>query len=131
MADDLENLVIEETSDTPGIDFKSNGGLFIKGRSTPDECYEFYGPVIDWIKKYCDSPAEKTELNMAFSYFNTVSSGILLSILTNFEEIYNKGYDVVVNWHYKRDDEDLIEAGEEYRDAVDNPFNLKEVVDAD
>jgi len=38
------------------------------------------------------------------------------------EELHEKGYDVLVRWHYPEDDEDMEEAGEEYAEIVDVPF---------
>jgi hypothetical protein len=55
-------------------------------------------------------------------YFNTASSKLLLDILMKLEEIHEAGHDVLIRWHYPEDDEDMEEAGEEYSDIVDVPF---------
>ena len=38
------------------------------------------------------------------------------------EEMQEKGQEVLIMWHYPEDDEDMAEAGEEYSDIVDVPF---------
>ena len=38
------------------------------------------------------------------------------------EELHKSGKEVLVHWHYSEDDEDMKEAGEEYADIVDVPF---------
>jgi hypothetical protein len=60
------------------------------------------------------------------SYFNTASSKIILDILLKLEEIRNNGANVEIKWHYSSDDEDMMEAGEEYAEIVDIPIELIE-----
>jgi len=55
-------------------------------------------------------------------YFNTASSKMILDIMMKFEEMYQDGKDVLIRWFYPEDDEDMQEAGEEYADMVDVPF---------
>jgi hypothetical protein len=36
----------------------------------------------------------------------------------------NNGHEVVVQWYYQEDDEDMQEAGDEYSEIVDIPFEM-------
>lgn len=47
---------------------------------------------------------------------------MILDIMMKFEEMYQDGKDVLIRWFYPEDDEDMQEAGEEYADMVDVPF---------
>jgi hypothetical protein len=38
------------------------------------------------------------------------------------EDLHNAGHEVLVKWHYPEDDEDMQEAGNEYADIVEIPF---------
>ena len=38
-----------------------------------------------------------------------------------------KGAEVLVNWYYEEDDEDMEEAGEDYQAIIKLPFNMIEV----
>ena len=38
------------------------------------------------------------------------------------EELHENGNDVLIKWYYPDDDEDMQEAGEEYAEIVDVPF---------
>ena len=38
------------------------------------------------------------------------------------EEMHEDGKEILVKWFYPEDDEDMQEAGEEYADIVDVPF---------
>ena len=61
---------------------------------------------------------------MKLEYFNTASSKIILDIFTAIEKIAN---DRKVVWHYDKDDEDMLEAGEDYQALIMLPFAMKKV----
>ena len=82
----------------------------------------FYEPILSWIDEYAAAPNAETVFNFKLEYFNTASSKVILDILLKFEDIYEKGNKIVVKWHYREDEEDMLEAGEEYADIVEIPF---------
>ncbi|MBR5663140.1 MAG: DUF1987 domain-containing protein, partial [Bacteroidales bacterium] len=92
------------------------------GRSLPEDVAVFYEPILDWIDRYSEEASGKTIFNFKLVYFNTASSKMILDILLKLEEMHEAGKDVLVRWHYPEDDEDMEEAGEEYADIVDVPF---------
>ena len=47
---------------------------------------------------------------------------MLLDILMKLEDMHKAGKESLVKWYYPEDDEDMKEAGEEYADIVDVPF---------
>ena len=119
----METIKIQGTEDTPRIILDAEKELLeISGRSLPEDVSAFYEPVLNWLNEYADSPAKKTVFNFKLTYFNTASSKLLLDILMKLEELHEKGHDVLIRWHYPEDDEDMEEAGEEYADIVDVPF---------
>ena len=119
----METIKIQGTEDTPKIILDAeNDILEISGRSLPEDVSSFYEPVLNWLNEYAENPATKTVFNFKLTYFNTASSKLLLDILMKLEELHEKGNDVVIRWHYPEDDEDMAEAGEEYADIVDVPF---------
>lgn len=121
----MESLIITETNLTPSIKFDGESGqLELKGRSIPENSLEFYQPVYEWLDKYIDSPQDKTVVNVQFDYFNTSSSKCILDILKRIDKIEEKGYDVLIKWYYDESDEDMMEAGEDYSDLLDAPFEL-------
>jgi hypothetical protein len=116
-------IKIMGTDDTPSVTLDSAANAFeISGRSLPEDVAAFYNPILEWFDKYNQSPNAKTVFNFKLTYFNTASSKMLLDILMKLEELHNAGKEVVVKWHYSEDDEDMKEAGEEYADIVDVPF---------
>ncbi len=121
----MEILKIESSEDNPRIvlDRESNI-LEISGRSLPEDVNTFYEPMMSWIEEYAKDPLDITVFNFKLTYFNTASSKIILDILTQFEEMIEEGHQVMVRWHFPEEDEDMMEAGEEYSEMVDVPFEM-------
>ena len=119
----MEVIKIMGTDDTPNVIFDAENEIFeISGRSLPEDVTAFYEPIISWLDEYAKNANEKSIINFKLVYFNTASSKMLLDILMKLEEIYESGKEVLVKWFYPEDDEDMQEAGEEYADIVDVPF---------
>lgn len=122
----MEVINITGTEDTPAVVLdKDKGEFLIQGRSLPEDVTLFYGPVLDWIEKYGEEPNDKTDMVFKLEYFNTASSKVLLDVLLKFEELKEKT-DVKIKWCYREDEEDIKEAGEEYEDIVEVPFEYCE-----
>lgn len=119
----MEVIKIMGTDDTPNVILDAENDIFeISGRSLPEDVTAFYEPILNWLDEYSESANEKTVFSFKLVYFNTASSKLILDILMKLEEMYEDGKDVLVKWHYPEDDEDMEEAGEEYADIVDVPF---------
>jgi hypothetical protein len=119
----METLRIEATDDSPQVLLDQEDKQFeISGKSLPEDVIEFYQPVMDWLKKYREKPNAKTEFTLKMIYFNTASSKLIMDILMIFEEMVEEGHEVVVLWHSMESDEDMQEAGKEYEEMLDIPF---------
>jgi len=124
----MENILIEGTPKTPSINFNYEKGLIeIKGRSIPENSIEFYKSMVDWLEKYAEKPQKKTDVNIQLEYFNTSSSKCILDVFKKIEAIYKADNDVVINWYYEEDDEDMLEAGEDYQSIIRVPFKMIEL----
>jgi hypothetical protein len=121
----MESIKLEGTPKTPTVEFSANNGvLLLKGRSIPENSIEFYKPLINWIEDYSASAPSETVLNVQLEYFNTSSSKCLLDIFKRLERV---GDSATINWYYEEDDEDMLEAGEDYDAIIDIPFKMIEV----
>ncbi|MFW5793138.1 MAG: DUF1987 domain-containing protein [Bacteroidota bacterium] len=110
----MKDLIIEATKYTPKIEFLAGTGkLTLSGSSYPENSVEFYQPVIDWINEYIETQKTPMEFNFKITYFNTSTSKCFLIILEILESFYKKGGDVIVKWHFQKDDDDILESGEE------------------
>ncbi|MFM8911607.1 MAG: DUF1987 domain-containing protein [Flammeovirgaceae bacterium] len=118
----MEILNLKGTEDTPTIILDKKNGIFeISGRSLPEDSAEFYRPVIEWIKAYARNSNPSTDFTFKLEYFNTASSKLILDVLSALEEI--KG--IKVSWYFHDDDEDMEEAGQEFSELVEVPFEFK------
>ncbi|RLD62856.1 MAG: nuclear pore complex subunit [Bacteroidetes bacterium] len=119
----MQNIFFQGNSSTPTVNFDVNKGLIeISGRSIPENALKFYTPLIQWIKEYQKKPKQKTTVNFNIEYFNTSSSKSILQILKVLEQMYEAGFDIVLNWFYK--DDDILEIGEDYQMLIHLPFNM-------
>ena len=124
----MDKISIEETPKTPKLVFTPDDGkIEIKGRSIPENAIDFYRPFMELLEKYSASPKDVTEINIQLEYFNTSSSKCILDILKKLESMYKNGSNIVVNWYYEKDDEDMLESGEDYQSIIKIPFNMIEV----
>jgi hypothetical protein len=124
----MDPILLDGTPKTPIINFDpEQGSLLLKGRSIPENSIEFYKPLVDWLETYSASPRAKTTIEIQLEYFNTSSSKCLLDLLKKAEGLWQNGNEIVINWYYEEDDEDMLEAGEDYQSIIDVPFKMIEV----
>ena len=126
----MDSIFIEGTPKTPSVSFDyDRGNLLLKGRSIPENSIEFYKPLVDWLEKYASSPQSKTVCEIQLEYFNTSSSKCLLDLFKKMEGMSKNGNEIIINWYYEEDDEDMLEAGEDYQSIINVPFKMIEIQD--
>ena len=129
----MNSLKIEATTFTPEINFDvENNKLSFLKVSKPANAITFYKPVFDFIDNF-----EKTQvkskvvqelvIDFKFDYFNTATAKVIYELLNKFSKIKKQGVEVIINWFYDPEDEDLLEEGEIMAEALDLKFNFKEV----
>jgi len=122
----MENLVFEETKYTPSIKLDAENGLIeLKGKSYPENTFEFYKPVLNWVEEYFETSAkELTTVNMEIIYFNSSSSKLFFDFFDILDEAKDE-HNIVVNWIYDEENESAEEAGEDFiEDFEDLKINL-------
>ncbi|MGB0886913.1 MAG: DUF1987 domain-containing protein [Vicingaceae bacterium] len=121
----MKEINIEGTPKTPKIYFKEgNNYLLIEGRSIIEDPLQFYNPLIVRLKKASNSVLDKLEIDFKIEYFNTASSFILLDVLKHLHSSDGLKDNIIVNWHYDKDDDDILEIGQDYSNVLKMPFNL-------
>jgi len=126
----MESIFIDGTPKTPNVSFDHDKGiLLLKGRSIPENSIEFYKPLVDWLEKYASNPKGKTVCDIQLEYFNTSSSKCLLDLFKKMETMSKNGSEITINWYYEEDDEDMLEAGEDYQSIINVPFKMIEMQD--
>ncbi len=123
----MEKLYIEPTKYSPEIKFDPDTRtLEVRGKSYPENTFEFYAPVMKWLGDYIASaPSARTVLNMEIIYFNSSSSKFFFDFFDVIEEAAEQGFDVEINWIYDAENENALEAGEDFMEDFEAlNFNL-------
>ncbi|TVR38638.1 MAG: DUF1987 domain-containing protein [Cryomorphaceae bacterium] len=122
----MSTYTTQETEKTPAIHFDGVGGkLELKGKSVPEDSFKFFQPMHDWLDQYIENPAKETELNVALEYFNTSSAKVLLEVFKKMNRLHQSGKtQLTINWVYEEDDDDMLEAGQDYQSIVEVPMNF-------
>jgi hypothetical protein len=111
----LEDLIIENTKQMPGVIFKTNGLLSIYGRAIPDYAIPFFKILTEWIDEL-KSP--QIVFDIKLEYINTSASMQLFALLRQLEDKPEIS-SLVVNWHYEEDDEDHYDTGQFFEEKLE------------
>ena len=127
----MDSIRIKGSRDNPTIICDANEGLIeIKGVSIgEDPLVQIYNPIYNWLQEYQKNYQPETIVNIQLEYINTGSTRSLLLIfkLLKTMQLENEDANIVINWYYKDNDEDMYETGENYEEMVKLPFNYIEM----
>lgn len=123
----MRNLIIEPTPKTPKIVFDVNAYTFeITGRSIPEDSVAFYRKVYSWLDQFGSELTGTVNFEFGLEYFNTSSSKCILDIFKRLMELNKKNPGIGVVWYYEEGDDDMQDTGEDYKELLDLPFEVKE-----
>jgi hypothetical protein len=126
----MQNIVLNETENTPYVNFDFEKGFFeLKGVSYPEYAKEFFQPIIDELAEYVKNPpVGKTQIFFKFTYFNTGTNSPITGILKELETAAQiPGHEVEVVWCYEEEDEDMRELGEYFKSLTSLPIEIQQV----
>lgn len=111
----MNSLNIEQTKYTPEINLDAQHGLIeLSGKSYPENTFDFYKPMMEWIENYFENSAQDlTTVNMEIIYFNSSSSKLFFDLFDLFDEVKSE-HKIRVNWIYDEENESAEEAGEDF-----------------
>ncbi len=122
----MEKFILPEGETYPGIIFDPESKTFrIWGRSSPEDTFEFYEPVVKWLEDYFAKDPKDITFEFALTYYNTSTSKIVMHILQMLDALYSRTGSVKVIWYYLPGDEDMLMNGEDYSELVKLPFEIK------
>jgi hypothetical protein len=130
----VKKLIIEQTTSSPKVVFDCDKNIFeISGESRPNDAVGFYGEILKWSDDFNRHLAKKNissepfVFNFNFEYFNSSSAKYILDFCKNLARIRSAGHKIIVKWHYKEDDEDMLEAGKEMSRIAKIPFDYVQI----
>ena len=114
-----DRFYIEGAHDKPEIELNPSENIFrIRGRSIPENAYDFYLPVINWIDNYLKSPNNQTVFEFRFEHLNTHSTQQIMKILQRLKKLVVDSK-AKIKWHYNKDDNDMLELGNRLKELID------------
>jgi hypothetical protein len=104
----------------------NNGYMKITGNSTPvEENNAFYGHMNKQVNLYAQDPANKTYVDIALSHVNAASKRYIVDLLKTLEKLNQQGFQVIINWQFDSEDDDVRELGEILESMFDLEFSFK------
>jgi hypothetical protein len=121
----MEIIRIEKTNNTPSIYIdEANMLCRIEGSSYPEDAYEVYQHVLDWLSRIGDNIKSELVVEFDYDFLNSISHKKVWQILHELKQFYKNGKSVKVVWYYNEADDDIMEAGEDLAELMNIPFEL-------
>lgn len=121
----MEALSIPASVSSPFVEFDpDNGQLEIGGESYPENSYEFYLPILNWIDSFLEGTETDVLFTVSLSYLNTSSTKYMIDVLDRFEAAHLNGRHVRVKWYYDADNERARDTIEEFKEDFTMPFEV-------
>ena len=116
----MEPIILQPSEDTPEVILNPAENIFRIARiSVPEDAFEFYQPIIKWLKEYSKNPLPETIFEFDLEYVNTASNKQLMQLMLVLDEIAQSS-PVTVKWFYESIDEDMLSLGKRYEKLAKN-----------
>ncbi len=125
----MDLLSISSTTSSPEVQFDPvTGALRMSGESYPENTFEFYSPVLNWVKNYLSETTIPVSLTLELAYLNTGSVKCLMDLFDLLEDAFVDGRTVQIVWRYHAKNTRALETAEEFSEDLTLPF-LIEVIE--
>ena len=121
----MNDFSIAGSQSSPAIQSDwENGVLAMQGDSYPENSYELFHQVIEWIERYLAEAGRPLRLELHLLYLNTSSIKAMMDIFDVLEAAHEQGKPVAVDWFYDQRNERVAELAEEFREDCTFPFQI-------
>lgn len=121
----MDDLQREATASTPAVHLEAaTGHGRIQGESYPPNAYEFFHPIVDWVRARLDAQGS-ISLELDLPYMNTSSVKWMLDLLDLLDQAYRDGREVNVRWRHDRENERAREVIEDFQEDLELPFQVE------
>ena len=121
----MDDLELASTTSTPSVRFFSESGLLeLNGESYPENSFDFYKPLLDWVREFLETSSVSVRFKIGLTYMNTSSIKSMMDLLDLLEDAHATGREVTVTWYYDEENDRALEMAEEFREEVTLPFFL-------
>lgn len=128
----MQKLILHPTIKSPSVNFDpGTGTLMLVGKSIPENSYELYAPLLEWVDEYIKNPAEETNFIFKLTYFNSSSTEYILDIMKKLDHLNKSSGKVNVQWYYSEEDEDMEQVGEDFKMMLSLPIEMVATTESD
>lgn len=121
----MNDLHIPGTQATPTISASVSQGLLrLSGESYPENAYELFGPVFEWIENFLRASSLPLRVELELLYLNTSSIKAVMDVFDMLEAAHQQQRAVEVTWLYDQNNERVGELAEEFREDCTFPFHV-------
>lgn len=94
----------------------------LDGKIVAENPLDFFDRLNRWIEEYAASKSTQTlTVGLRLDYFNTVASKLLSKFFIKLIAL-----NATINWYYEKDDDEIKEAGEDYKIMLNYEINIIE-----
>lgn len=122
---DMQPLQREANRKTPFVLLDPELGEYrIQGHSIPEDAVGFYEPIFQWFSEFLPDYDGEVELEVALGDFNTASRKCMLHLMKILSSNLTYNQNIRITWVCEPDDDDMIEAGEDFAELIDVPLKI-------
>ena len=121
----MENVSIEKKEDSPKVILDYEKGLVeFEGECYPENAFEFFEPIIEWLTEYFETTTKETTINFKLSYFNSATTQVIFDIFDILDE--NKHEKLTINWFCDEQNKGTLKDYEEFSEEFED-LNIQAV----
>jgi hypothetical protein len=121
----MNDLNISSTQSSPSVCTESASGILeMRGDSYPENSFEFFAPIIQWVEEFLESGHAPLALQLHLLYLNTSSVKAMMDIFDLLEEAHKEGKSVSVHWFYDPENDRIAELAEEFKEDCTFTFEI-------
>ena len=120
------HLEKEKTTSTPYVLVdEEKSYMKLEGRCFHENIAMFFREVANWLDEYLTTDFKLFTFDNAISYFNSSTTKLIYNMLKRLDGHTTAENKVVVNWITEKDNEVMIECGEDFKEEMEHlEFNL-------
>jgi hypothetical protein len=121
----MSDIELAAAQSTPAVKTDAAAGtLVMRGDSYPENSFEFFAPIVKWVREYLEEQQNPLKVELHLLYLNTSSVRAMMDIFDMLEDAHGDGREVSVQWFYDADNERISELAEEFKEDCTFPFDI-------
>ncbi|NMF90566.1 biofilm regulation phosphoprotein SiaC [Aromatoleum petrolei] len=121
----MKDIDIAGSESTPRIRADRDAGrLEMSGDSYPENSFELFQPVLDWIAAFLAEGERPLLVDLRLLYLNTSSVRAMMEIFDALQDAHERGREVAVVWRYDGINERVADLAGEFKEDYTFPFDI-------